>query len=107
MLETEDQFSKKENPDQESRIGDASNVGWLDRTFDLRALSRNWTWGDGPRGSFRSPNHCQKAFRVVPQSGRPMPGPDRVGVRAWAAGFAGRHTRSSKIEGSKWLWRQL
>jgi protein-S-isoprenylcysteine O-methyltransferase Ste14 len=24
-----------------------------------------------------------------------------LGVRAWAAGFAGRHTRSSKIEGSK------
>jgi protein-S-isoprenylcysteine O-methyltransferase Ste14 len=102
MINTEDEFSKQEDPRPESRTGDRlkRRLARIGRSmFGLRleiglvvtAVAAPFV---RPTIAKRPSELCLKAAGLC----LVLTG---LGVRAWAAGFAGRHTRSSKIEGSK------
>jgi protein-S-isoprenylcysteine O-methyltransferase Ste14 len=102
MINTVDEFSKKEDACAEPRTGDRlkRRLARIGRSmFGLRleiglvvtAVAAPFV---RPTIAKRPSELCLKAAGLC----LVLTG---LGVRAWAAGFAGRHTRSSKIEGSK------
>jgi len=102
MINTEDEFSKRDDRHPESRIGDRlkRRLARIGRSiFGLRleiGLGVTAVVAPFVRPTIaRKPSEwCLKAVGLC----LVLTG---LSVRAWAAGFAGRHTRSSKIEGSK------
>ena len=102
MMNTEDEFSKQEDPGPESRTGDRLKRGLarIGRSmFGLRLeIGLGVTAIVAP---FVRPTIAKKPSELCLKAAGLCLVLTGLGVRAWAAGFAGRHTRSSNIEGSK------
>jgi hypothetical protein len=102
MIKTEDEFSKQEDPRLESRTGDRlkRRLARIGRSmFGLRLeIGLGVTAVAAP---FVRPTIAKRPSELCLKAAGLCLVLTGLGVRAWAAGFAGRHTRSSKIEGSK------
>jgi protein-S-isoprenylcysteine O-methyltransferase Ste14 len=102
VTNTEDKSSKQEDRGPESRIGDLlkSRLARIGRSMFGHRLEI----GIGVTAivaPFVRPTIAKKPSELCLKAAGLCLVLVGLGVRAWAAGFAGRHTRSSKIEGSK------
>ena len=102
MIDTVDEFSKKEGSRPEPATSDGLKR-WLARfgrsIFGLRLeIGLGLTAVVAP---FVRPTIARKPSELSLKAVGACLVLTGLGVRGWGAGFAGRHTRSSKIEGSK------
>jgi len=102
MTNTANELSKKEDSRPESRSGDRFKRGLARIGRSLFAHRLEIGLGvTAVAAPFVRPTVATTPFEVRLKVGGLCLVLTGLGVRVWAAAFAGRHTRSSKIEGSK------